>query len=814
MIASSVSGEDLLHLVNTPLELFLAESGVTNVSNQMNLYRSQENKVEIINNLLNRILVSGEGSFTYQDRVYITNMLRKLGITDDKLFMTQVSRIKEEIDSRSKLINMYWEHLPDLVRFVKEYQSSEQNIQKSTNRVEQKLHLHENITNRLQTDAVHQIIQNFSEHPDNHIQLTSEEIQHIEQGQTVDMVLLQRMQNADEEEKNPIIYSREYQNEVQSVLESVNSTEPELHLHEDIMNRLQTGAIYQIVRNFAEHQTNHLQISNEEMWLAEQECVADNILLQRLQSIVRTDKVPLVYRHENYYEQNSFAEEEVTKETVTRQMTAAVLLNLIDNLYESRYEKIEAGEANWYRLENSFYRTAENTLQRFRSELHRNEPRTVKQYRQQFSEEQSRFFKQETMLLTELFEEETQEENYYYSQNRGRGHVENKTENLYEVGQAESVQEISRTEGEEGQRAELVTTTWQEETTRLTEENIASLNQKFSEIREQNSESHRRYLEVMQQEQNRGEGLSVSERENQMRRDDSQISGESGDLLLTYRQEEDITSLKQELDRVNERNEENYRRLLEVRQRAGKREKKVSAAERREQMRRESLQALRDPVSLMLTYRQEAQEQAEEEKRLSEEISREALPESTRQIYHIMEQYLQQPEIWQQTGAVTVNNINRLQQDIRQADMTVLEHGQDAEQREQAAREIVQEAERAAGNTVLPAVERQYHTQAQENLSFVHRQTTNAVDEELIEQLMEDRKLTEQKNIVTQQTREINQTVNTHETWQHVQNIEQRNEDVANMVREDVRKQIGAISDQVYSRLEKRLQNEKKRRGL
>lgn len=657
MISAAVSGEDLLHLVNTPPEVFLAESGMTSVSNQMNLYHSQENKIEIINNLLNRILVSGEGILTYQDRVYITNTLRKLGITDDRQFMTQVSHIKEEIDNRSKLIDLYWNHSQELVQLVEEYQSHEQNIR-----------------------------------------------------------------------------------------ESVSNMEQELHLHEDIMNRLQTGAVYQVIRNFSNRQTNHLHLTTEELQLAEQGRTADTILLQRLQSVVRGEEVPLVYRHENYYEQNSLEEENVTRENVTKQMTAAVLLNLIDNLYESRYEQFEAGQDNWYSLENSFYRTAENTLQRFRNELHRNESRTVKQYRQQFVENQSSFYRQETELLTQLFADETEDENNFYSNQPSYSYTDNRTENRYESGRAErEPQEPVRAETEV-QMAELVTRTQEEDVTRLTEENI--------------------------------------------------------------------TSLKQELDRVNERNEENYRRLIEVRHRAGKRDKKMSAAERREQMRRESLQALRDPVSLMLTYRQEAQEQAEEEKRLSEEISREALPESTRQIYHIMEQYLQQPEIWQQTGAVTVNNINRLQQDIRQADMTVLEQGQAAQQREQAAREIVQEAERAAGNVSLPVTERQYHTQAQENLSFVHRQTTNAVDEELIEQLMEDRRLTEQKNIVTQQTREVNQTVNTHETWQHVQNIEQRNEDVANMVRADVQRQIGAISDQVYSRLEKRLQNEKKRRGL
>ena len=82
-----------------------------------------------------------------------------------------------------------------------------------------------------------------------------------------------------------------------------------------------------------------------------------------------------------------------------------------------------------------------------------------------------------------------------------------------------------------------------------------------------------------------------------------------------------------------------------------------------------------------------------------------------------------------------------------------------------------------------------------------------------MQQLLEQNRLLQQKNIVTEQTMQTTQVINEHQNWQQIRNVQQNNEDVANLIRSDVQRQLGAISDQVYAKLEKRLQNEKKRRG-
>ena len=86
----SIRKEELLHITSQPAEIYFADSEnfqiLTNINNQNN----QEIRLDVINNLMNRILVSQTENFTYQDTVYISTILRKLGIRDEKIFMKQV----------------------------------------------------------------------------------------------------------------------------------------------------------------------------------------------------------------------------------------------------------------------------------------------------------------------------------------------------------------------------------------------------------------------------------------------------------------------------------------------------------------------------------------------------------------------------------------------------------------------------------------------------------------------------------------------------------------------------------------------------
>lgn len=748
MLTSRIEGEDLLHLVSTPPEIFIAEGGHTNLFGQNNMYQSQENKVEIINNLVNRIMISEEGTLTYQDRVYITNILRKLGITDDRQFMTQVSKTMQEINSRNQLIDIYWEHAQQLSQLVEEYQS-------------------------FQEDHSSQESNSFTEH--------------------------------------------------------------ELYLHEDILNRLQTGAIYQLVQNFSVKRPGSVQISNNELLLAEQARTANTILLQKLQNMVRKEETPLIYRHDNYFEENSIEGEMVTREQVTKQMVSAILLNILDNLYESRYENIAAGEENWYHMEYGLYKTAENTLNRIQNQITQEAAPIHTRHSHLTLEEQSRFFQQETALLSQIFMEQDQEEYRTFEQPLYQELYE-RTQNLYRTDVSEGRELVMRTE-EEGEIQDEHTYSVSEERRRLIERQLEQLSRHSRESREEYIrllQMTREGTESARQQDSFGQkqpaetvyenwNIDFTIPETESREQAVREPGQTYEQNLVHERsveevrqvtEENLSSIEQELNRINRRNEENYNRIQELRRLEEQQQIRLTPAERMERMKREGIKALSDPQQLLLSYREEAARQEEAQKEARERIEQQALPPESRQIFKVLEQYMQQSSAGQQSIDVTTGNIGRLQKDIEQVNLTVVEQQKLQEEREKVVTEIAREAGGAGREGQAATVSsREYRRENQENLSFVHRETSNIAEEEMVQQLLESNRLLQQKNIVTQQTTETNQVVNTHQNWQRIQNIEQQNQDVTNLIRQDVQKQIGAISDQVYAKLEKRLQNEKKRRG-
>ena len=79
---------------------------------------------------------------------------------------------------------------------------------------------------------------------------------------------------------------------------------------------------------------------------------------------------------------------------------------------------------------------------------------------------------------------------------------------------------------------------------------------------------------------------------------------------------------------------------------------------------------------------------------------------------------------------------------------------------------------------------------------------------------MEQNRTLSSKVQVTEQEEAEKQVVRTtvHHQAQHT--LVKETEDLTELIQKGVQRQIGTISDQIYTKLEKRLQNEKKRRGF
>lgn len=283
LMTARIEAGDLLLAVTTPPEIYLGESGLTTIVNNTRVQNRRETSLEVINNLINRIALTPQVQMTYQDRVYITDVLNRLGIQNVTQFMNQVFRLKQETETTEQLISLYWNHLEDLTRIVQEYQ----------------------------TEAAY-------------TEVSEENIQE----------------------------------------------QFRFSLYEEILKRLQTGSIYQILNNFRSSQVGtDRYITREELQITEQKRLAANILLNQLKNVVGGGDVPFIYHHENYYENHMPEESQITDTSVSNQITSAVLLNLVDNLYLNCFEKMMYEKSLWLHLEHSFYQSAENTLWRLKNEM-------------------------------------------------------------------------------------------------------------------------------------------------------------------------------------------------------------------------------------------------------------------------------------------------------------------------------------------------------------------------------------------------------------------------------------------------------------
>lgn len=140
------------------------------------------------------------------------------------------------------------------------------------------------------------------------------------------------------------------------------------YLHQNILNRLSTGAIYQELINFASSHYNHSSLITEnEMQLSEQNMVATNILLNRLKNYYSYEETPLEYNRLNVFEFGDVNNSEINSQHTDSELISAVVLNAITQMYASRYSDITRNNNVWFRIENALYESAYNTFERFNS---------------------------------------------------------------------------------------------------------------------------------------------------------------------------------------------------------------------------------------------------------------------------------------------------------------------------------------------------------------------------------------------------------------------------------------------------------------
>ncbi|MBQ8970667.1 MAG: hypothetical protein IJ073_05065, partial [Lachnospiraceae bacterium] len=167
LIGNEIGSEELLHMAATQPEIYIASGDLMTVAGNTMINSRNEEKLSIVNNVLNRILISDRVELTYQDRAYITDVLHKLGIKDDRRFMEQIRQEMNDYHSKQRLVelSLFQEVRQESERTREELLTLREQVAADNERNDpgrRELYLSEKITERLGTGDIYEIVSNFN----------------------------------------------------------------------------------------------------------------------------------------------------------------------------------------------------------------------------------------------------------------------------------------------------------------------------------------------------------------------------------------------------------------------------------------------------------------------------------------------------------------------------------------------------------------------------------------------------------------------------------------------------------------------------
>ena len=208
----------------------------------------------------------------------------------------------------------------------------------------------------------------------------------------------------------------------------------------------------------------------------------------------------------------------------------------------------------------------------------------------------------------------------------------------------------------------------------------------------------------------------------------------------------------------------------------------------RERTRREALAAIEDQREILESLDAYDGEEESRRREVFHEITR-LFPDSAAQVFNVVEQYLSNP--------ATVQGVSVSAGNVAQAAEELMRLQQANERAADQAEQSIPEPER--GELVFKREERLSEDELTEILDTYRSRETR-----------QRRDINDAREVV--ESSRTNTTTVIHESERTLS--ERELEDIEDMVNRGVRSQMGAISEQVLTKLEKRLRNEKSRRGI
>lgn len=168
ILAAQFGSEDLLFLLGSEMGLPDDVGMTTTIAVENDNKITQKLDIEVINNVVNRVLLGESTSFTYQDEVYISMVLQKMGIRDVKLFMSEAHTLIEENKNVYELLKTYKENSEVLTKVTNlkdglTKNKVENNGEKVDVRKPEKhpYYIHNEIYSRLETSKIYNTVKEF-----------------------------------------------------------------------------------------------------------------------------------------------------------------------------------------------------------------------------------------------------------------------------------------------------------------------------------------------------------------------------------------------------------------------------------------------------------------------------------------------------------------------------------------------------------------------------------------------------------------------------------------------------------------------------
>ena len=566
-------------------------------------------------------------------------------------------------------------------------------------------------------------------------------------------------------------------------------------LHSEIFRRLQTAAIYREVGALLTSTTSRIDsVSSREMSIAEHFRTSSQLRLAELrQRTVDRDRPMTLQYLSNHYERGDLLPAPENEEQVFSRLAEAVLYNTVEKSLAIALHRGMGGSALTLDLRQALQQSIDNTVFRFEN-WYTNAPAHGGVTLQQ-DERQTTQLLQESNLLEQIIHHGGQ--GVPGATLPGGGRMPQLTQEalsltLLQQAGGEQIEEIAAQQSE------------QTEQRRTVEQNKALL-RNTREILERMQQSRSTYQTdhiVQQQISEQNEHVLESERQ----------------IELTQRQTEqtEMTTLREQLDEIDRLNRERLERAQRVRLEESVRQRVEAPRPDAGRVITDALRALDHPEEVL---REVLDQSVPEKNHLQLSPDARALlsqaDEPTRRMLEAVMQYEAHPEqgLPEQLHTASLTSFNasvaQAKQPVEPVDI-VLAAEPDAVQQHlvhQAAKEVTRHMQSQAARTSG------FGSAEPPPLHFVHKvEQQNAVDEELLEKLEQQRQTVRQleQTQVTEQHERL-ETQQIEQTQRRT--IERTSEDVTELINRTLARQLGTISDKVYSQMEKRLRMERARRG-